>query len=141
MISLLFLVCKIPGFCQSNETVTITTYYPSPYGAFRELDIGGKVTFKDSSASPKDLELSTDGSSKLVLNVSTNPDPLNPAQVYFNDSGVINPFSYIQNYSSTSGPTYCADGYLAVSFFYANHTPADPTDLPYSGYYVCLRGW
>ncbi len=141
LISLFFLGWQIPGFCQLNDTVTITTYYPSPFGAFQELDIKNKVIFKDSGAFPQDLEIYTDGSSNLVLNVATNPTPLSPAQIYFNDSAGIKPFSYLQIYNSSGGTTYCAVGYLAVNFLLSDKTPADPNDLPASGFYVCLRGW
>lgn len=141
LISSFFLAYRTSGFCQSNETLTITTYYPSPYGAFRDLDVSRKLVFKDSGASPQDLELSTDGASNLVLNVSSNPTPLTPAQVFFNDTGGINPYSYTKSYNSSSGSTYCESGYLAVNFFYANNTPADLADLPSSGYFVCLRTW
>ncbi len=141
LISLFIIGLAIPGFSQSGETLTITTYYPSPYGSYREVNIHNKETFKDSNASPQDLELSTDGGGDLVLKVATNPDPLNPAQIYFNDSGTVRPFTYLQTYNSSAGLTYCATGYVTVNFLKTNKTPADPNNLPSSGYYVCLRGW
>lgn len=141
LVSLFILGWNFPGFAQSGETLTITTYYPSPYGSYREINIHGKETFKDSGASPQDLELSTDGAGDLVLNVATNPDPLSPAQIYFNDSGTIRPFTYLQDFNSSGGPTYCATGYLVVNFLNADKTPADSSSLPSTGYYVCLRGW
>lgn len=32
-------------FAQSNETLTITTFYPSPYGSYRELQVTGGSTY------------------------------------------------------------------------------------------------
>ncbi len=130
---------QILGFSQSNETFTITTYYPSPSGIYREVTIYGKTTFKDSDATPQDVELSTDGAGNLVFTVANNP-PANPAQLYFNDSGTINPFCYLQAFNSGL-PTDCVDGYLKVNYLESDKTPADPGSLPSSGYYVCLRGW
>jgi len=37
---LAFLLMAVPSFAQSgNETITITTYYPSPYGVYRNLEL------------------------------------------------------------------------------------------------------
>ncbi len=139
MVSVFILGGKISGF--SQETFTITTYYPSPYGAYRELNIYDKETFKDSDATPQNLELTTDGAGNLVLTVVTNP-PVNPAQLYFNDSGTSWPASYLKAYLSNGGVTYCADGYLVVNYLNPSKIPVDPGDpLPSSGYYVCLRGY
>ncbi len=140
-VSLFIMAWQIPGFSQSGETLTITSYYPSPYGSYQEVNIHSKETFKDSGASPQDLEIATDGTGNFVLKVATNPDVLNPAQIYFNDSGTVRPFTYLQTYNSSAGVTYCATGYIVVNFLETNKIPADPNNLPSSGYYVCLRGW
>ena len=37
---LVFLLIAVPSFAQfGNETITITTYYPSPYGVYRNLEL------------------------------------------------------------------------------------------------------
>ncbi len=143
IVGVLALAWKMPGFSQpTNDSLTITTYYPSPHGAYGELDIYDKTVFKDNNiVSPQDLDLTTDGSGNLVLTVATNFNPFDPGQLYFNDSGNLNPFTYLQSYTSNGGVTYCAPGYLVINFLKTNKTPADLADLPSDGFFVCLRGW
>ena len=49
LLSLAFLAFSFSAFCQSeheqsnNETITISTYYPSPYGVYRELEVKGRM--------------------------------------------------------------------------------------------------
>ncbi len=143
IVSVLILAWEMPGFSQSsNESLTITTYYPSPHGAYGELEIYDKTVFKDNGiVSPQDLALTTDGSGNLVLTVDTNFNPFDPGQLYFNDSGILHPFTYLQSYTSNGGATYCSPGYLAINFLQSNKIPANPASLPSTGFIVCLRGW
>lgn len=138
IVSALVLGWKMPGF---SESLTITTYYPSPYGAYGELDIYDKAVFKDQSLIPQDLTLTTDGAGNLVLTVATNFNPLDPGQLYFNDSGTLHPFTYLKSYTQNGGITYCSPGYLAINFLKTDKLPANPAALPRSGFLVCLRGW
>jgi hypothetical protein len=61
-------VCGVLGlvFCyvcvaQTTESITLTTYYPSPYGSYNQLDVQRSVTFnpldKDTLAAPQQGEL------------------------------------------------------------------------------------
>jgi len=57
---------------QGEETFTITTYYPSPYGSYNELEVYRSVTYKpinkDTITNPKEGELVYDSSrDKLYL--------------------------------------------------------------------------
>lgn len=52
MKKLKFLIILIFGFfglCFADESITMTTYYPSPYGSYNQLDVSRSVTFKPQS--------------------------------------------------------------------------------------------
>ncbi len=135
------LIWKTQGFSQAGETITVSTYYPSPYGSYQELKIFGKMTFKDNdnAPQPQDVDLTTDGQGDLILSISTNPTASDPIRLYFKDGGTSRPLSYLV-YTASSNLTPCVLGYVAVNFLKADKTPANPASLPANGYYVCFRG-
>lgn len=49
------------SFAQQQETLTVTTYYPSPYGSYKQLEVSRSVTYdpvdKDTLTNPKEGEL------------------------------------------------------------------------------------
>ena len=65
----------ITCFCQSNqsESLTITTYYPSPYGVYRNLEVKNGMAVGDITQSP--------------LNSMNN---LTSGQLYINNSVILN---------------------------------------------------
>ena len=133
MVTSLILLIAVFAFAQS-ETLTITTYYPSPSGIYEDLDIYSNLTYRDPGGSGTSLVAKTDATGNLHLN-STVTD----FHIWFDD--VDKPYAYLQSYGSTSGITYCEVGYFCASFLDSNKLPADPTpDCPDSGYYVCIRG-
>lgn len=135
------LMWKTPVFSQSDEKFTVSTYYPSPFGSYQELRIYSKMTFKDKNdtVKPQDVDLTTNGQGDLVLSTATNPDPLNPIRLYFNDAGTSRPLSYFVS-TTSSNPNPCVLGFVAVNFFDLGKKPADPNNLPANGYYLCFRG-
>ncbi len=135
------LMWKAPGFSQSGEKITVSTYYPSPYGSYQELRIFSKMTFKDNDGAPQpqDVDLTTDGQGDLILSRATNPTATEPIRLYFKDGGTSRPLSYFVS-TSSSNLNPCVLGYVAVNFLKLDKTPADPKDFPLNGYYVCFRG-
>jgi hypothetical protein len=121
-----------------SEQITITTYYPSPFGVYNELDIHDNLSFKfDDTGVIVELDLSIDSDANLHLDDrGTSPDGFH---IIFDD--VNRPFAYLQEYTSTGGMTWCADNYVAANFLTQTKIPADPTSLPADGYMVCIRGW
>jgi hypothetical protein len=128
------LVCAVisPAVCQEN--ITITTYFPSPYGMYSDLNVHNKVVVHDSAGGVENANLTADANGNLVVQGS---DVFQ--QLIFADSG--RPFSYLQAYTSTSGFTYCANGYVAASYLDAVKVPLDPDAMAPSGYIVCIRSW
>jgi len=43
-------IVLLPSFLYSSEEITITTYYPSPYGSYANLQVYGSVTFPTAQA-------------------------------------------------------------------------------------------
>ena len=41
---LLITICQLNCYSSSDETITITTYYPSPYGSYNQLHVGSGTT-------------------------------------------------------------------------------------------------
>lgn len=125
----------------SGEEIIVSTYHPSPYGSYQELITFGKMTFRDNDGAPQpqDVDLTTDGQGNLILAISTNPTVSDPIRLYFKDGGISRPLSYFV-FTASNNPTPCVLGYVAVNFLKPDKTPADPSNLPANGYYVCFRG-
>jgi hypothetical protein len=127
----IILLSVIFAFAQS-ETLTVTTYYPSPSGIYEDLDIYSNLTYRDPGGSGTSLVAKTDATGNLHLNATVAD-----FHIWFDD--VDRPYAYLQSYGVT-GTTYCADGYFCASFLDSNKLPADPDPAPQTGFYVCIRG-
>lgn len=69
---------QIVSFAQTNEDITITTYYPSPYGSYRELTSHRmKVgrTYHDSSVVVSDDNLIIEGNVGVGVVSPSSPAP------------------------------------------------------------------
>ena len=136
---LIFSFLSIPlGFGQ--EQITITTYYPAPFGVYNNVDIHRDFTFKDTDGGTDDVIINTDGAGNLLVDAPGNEGNY---QVEFAD--VSRPFCYLLSFSVGLPPnpaTYCDVGYVAAGFLDTNKLPADPTPSPpANGFIVCVRGW
>lgn len=47
--SLIFLILFLSKYASAEEQITITTYYPSPYGSYRDLEVQGDLIVSKSS--------------------------------------------------------------------------------------------
>ncbi len=118
----------------AQENITITTYYPSPYGSYNDLNIHRDLFVKDRTATTNaQVTVNSDVNGNFIVGANR---PF--YQIVFDD--VDKPFSYFIPYG-VGGVTYCANGYVAVNFLTLAKQPANPSALPASGYIVCLRGW
>ncbi len=134
------LIWKTQGFSQSREKITISTYYPSPYGSYEELRIFGRMTFRDKNdiLVPQDVALTTTGNN-LVLSIATNANLTDPIRLVFKDGFISRPLSYFV-YTSSSNLSPCAPGYVQINYLDSGKKPANPKVLPTNGYYLCFRG-
>lgn len=121
---------SIPAFAQEN--ITITTYYPSPYGSYNDMDVHRNLTVFNTAGGSGNVTLSANSGNLTLSGAGTW------YQLNFADSGL--PFTYLLPYNLAPAPTYCANGYVAVNYLKSDKTPINGT-LPSSGYIVCLRGW
>jgi hypothetical protein len=71
---LLFLIGFLPYYCfsesNSTETLTLTTYYPSPMGIYRDLEVKRSVKFAPLSQLPDKAD-STEGQLIFMNNTVT----------------------------------------------------------------------
>ena len=51
-----------------EESLTITTYYPSPYGVYQDVEVYSNMTYKDQGGGGTRLRTYTDASGDLHLN-------------------------------------------------------------------------
>lgn len=129
------LICALSD---AAENITVTTYFPSPYGAYNDLNVHRDLTVKDSGGTTSQVTLNTNSTGDLVVRGSGF------FQIVFNDTTAQKPFSYLQGYDLTnlSGATWCASGYVAANYLNTNKIPVDMGNpLPNSGYIVCVRAW
>lgn len=130
-----FILLFVPlSFSQADNQITLTTYYPSPFGSYHEVEIRNQVTFRAPNGGIANVQIRTDNDGNFIVNSNKNF-----SQIVFGD--VSRPFCYLQPYVPGGGITTCATGYMAVNFLDSDHIPANPTSLPASGFIVCLRGW
>ena len=120
----------------TEEQITINTYYPAPFGVYRDVDIHRNLTFKDPDTGTDDVVINTDGDGNILIDAPGNAGNY---QIEFVD--VDRPFCYLLSYSPSAVPTYCEISYVAASFLDNNKLPVDPSDLPANGFIVCVRGW
>ena len=129
--SIVLLLSTVFCFAQ-NETLSVTTYYPSPSGAFQDLDVHGNSTYRDPGGSGTSLVAKTDAAGNLHLNTTAAN-----FHIWFDD--VNRPYAYLQSYNVNPNPTLCANGYKCISILDANKRMVDPDDAPPSGFLVCVR--
>jgi len=70
------LVISATAFAQNEEKITLTTYYPSPYGSYGQLDVNN-------------LTITNSPGSTGLINFpggATNPTTGSPGSIYFNTS-------------------------------------------------------
>jgi hypothetical protein len=130
--------------CGSAEQITLTTYYPAPFGVYKQLEIHDDLTFADPAGGGTELITKTDANANLHLDSPTQ----SRYHIIFDDvteggSTVDRPFCYLKRYLTGASITYCADDYVAVNFLDDNKWPVDNpgTNAPATGYVVCIRGW
>ncbi len=58
-----FILFLIAGFCfaQSEESITITTYYPSPYGSYSELTVNRDLTNNSDTVTGLSIDIDESG--------------------------------------------------------------------------------
>jgi len=143
-LAVLFITCYLllvtNCFAQATETLTITTYYPSPAGSYKDLSIYNTLTFKDPAGGSAQLVGTVDASGNLHLSSNISGFQIIFDKVTEDGVTVNRPYCYLRHFDSTSGTVYCANGYVAANFLKDDMTPVDPASLPTSGYYVCVRG-
>lgn len=69
-------------FAQQEEHLTITTYYPSPYGSYNELEVFKSMTFRPQADVP-----STTGKEGEVVYVDENTVDSEPGNFYYYGGG------------------------------------------------------
>ncbi len=137
-IIILFMCIPYLSVYPQTEEITLTTFYPSPYGVYNELEIHDTQHFKDPTGGNAELDLTIDGDANLHLGDNgTSPSGYH---IIFDDSGL--PMCYLQQYSP-GGTTWCADNYVASAVLNPDKSPvnAHQNPLPMSGWIVCIRGW
>lgn len=128
-------------FAQSDETITITTYYPSPYGAYNELEVHRGVTYK-----PLDQLPTTDLKEGELVYVDNNPSDNTKGEFYYRGGGNWQQFGgggtsftyYCYNNSSYGNPL-CQDAGGVQG-----HCPTgykERLDLGNWGWCGCWFGW
>ena len=105
LILVVFVFTLIPLLAFSQETLTITTYYPSPYGSYRELTshrmkIG--TTYSGSGTTVADNNLIVEGS----VGIGT-PNPAGVLEVMKQNVGGINYFNF-RNTDNTNAGSHSA---------------------------------
>ena len=117
--------------CAQEEQITITTYYPSPYGSYRELSWGdypntrGKLTAEQGSS----IELGGSGTPYIDFSNDASSDYDGRIILTGNDQLAIQGITRINTcvlVSYSGGSTYCPNCYYVSSF-----------DAAPSGYMVC----
>ena len=134
------------SFSQGQERITITTYYPAPFGVYRDLEVRNQLRIGGSSSAPRLSE----GSSSGILEI------LAPVKVEIEDGGagksafgsleleniVFQPgghgVSYRRFYTATSGYTYCDSGWWPVCCGSGNKL-GDPANCPCPGWFICVK--
>jgi hypothetical protein len=87
---LIFSFLSIP-LAFSQEQITITTYYPAPFGVYNNVDIHRDLTFKDPDVGgTDDVVINTDGLGNLLID-----DPGNAGNYQVEFADVSRPFCYL----------------------------------------------
>ena len=123
-ISVVFILFLTPAFAQSNysETLTITTYYPSPYGVYRNLEVKRGLAVGDITKGPLgSMDNLTSGQLYINGSVILNSLPGTPAPAFSKAGQVI----YVNNTTSGERMLKFHDGNAWVN-------------ASYTGYPACL---
>ena len=70
------------AYAFAEESFTITTYYPSPYGSYNQLEVHRGVTYKPLASTPN-----TDLREGELVYVDSNPSDSTPGQFYYYGGG------------------------------------------------------
>ena len=65
-----------------EESMTITTYYPSPYGSYNQLEVYRSVTYKPLASTP-----TTEPREGELVYVDSDPSDSTPGQFYYYGGG------------------------------------------------------
>jgi len=115
LLSLIFV--PISAFCQSgNETITIGTYYPSPYGIYRDLEVKRRMAVGDASAEAKlggDINNMREeqlyvGDSILLGGLSNDPATGEPGELIYNSADGLLKFHNQTRWINATGFPSCA---------------------------------
>jgi hypothetical protein len=126
----------LPGFAQ--EQITITTYYPAPFGVYRDVDVHNNLTFIDTDGGSDDVVINTDGDGNMMVEATGHDGDYH---IIFKDSSGDHPLAYLISYTGAPDPTSCATGYVAVSYIDSSGNPYDTNSAPDPGDIVCLRAY
>jgi hypothetical protein len=120
----------------SQEQVMLSTYYPSPDAAYRDLDIHQNLTFKDTDGGADDTVINTDGAGNLLIDASTVAGNYH---IVFVDGVVATAqnLCYIRSYSGAVPNPRCATGWEPAAFLDGSKDPTPSATDP--GYIVCIR--
>jgi len=161
-----FIIFTIYSYSQQQEErITITTYYPSPYGSYRNLDIYGSVIFR--TAQPEDdvriysntagggtwlvIKGGADDADRIWIGGDGDPDFVTGQISLWADRTVISGdldvwgrFAASQCVDYTAGVvTQCPANYYAVACGSGScNNPgnlANPASCPQNGYMICVR--
>lgn len=121
--------------CAEEEQITITTYYPSPYGSYRELSWGGYPNTRGQLKVEHGSSIELGGTGTPYIDFSNDMSIDYDARIILkgNDELAIEGITRINTcvlVSYSGGTTYCPSCYY-VSSFLATASP--------SGYMVCCR--
>ncbi|RJP28234.1 MAG: hypothetical protein C4533_07100 [Candidatus Omnitrophota bacterium] len=148
---LLFLTITLPisGFTQ--ETMTITTYYPSPFGSYRELSWGtGNTRGLLKADQGSSIELGGQGTPYIDFSNDMSSDFDVRLRLTDNNSLTVEGgFLYggiscrLVTYSSTTGVCTCGDwdcnGSIDESNYWLAGLIYQSVTIPTSGRYLCCR--
>ncbi|MCG8430467.1 MAG: hypothetical protein MJA29_04780, partial [Candidatus Omnitrophica bacterium] len=116
----------------AQDTVDMSTFYPSPFGSYNDLEIEDRLSIID-QASAENATVYADAGGNLTIN-GTQPW----YTMRFDDSGVQRDFSFMTAYAG-SNPA-CPAGFVPVAVLESDKTPAIPGAVPAAGYVMCVRG-
>ena len=119
-----------------QERVMLSTYYPSPDGAYRDLDIHNDLTFIDTDAGGDDSVINTDGDGNILIDAPGNAGNYH---IMFADGApaVARPLCYIRSYIAVLPSPRCPAGWQPAAFLDDSKYPTSSATFP--GYVVCIR--
>jgi hypothetical protein len=140
------------GFTQQleEEQLTIVTYYPAPYGVYRDLKVEGNLEVDgDLFFNETQTKIYRDTSGRIAIQASgvevkdltgeLGVVRLRNVRFIPPNAGVSTCINY-----SFGATTYCPDGYYAIACGGGNCNSmgslSDPSNCPRSGWMICVKG-